>query len=184
MSLTDLYEDDAEALKVKDDDLEGIAGLAKRAKQLEKEVEDAEAILKERKEQYRKITEESIPEALSGMGLKSYRMTDGSSIDVKPFYSATITEARRAEAYKWLRDHGYDDIIKNTVSVRFGRNESELAARAINLLKAQGFPVEQAEKIEPQTLKAWVKERVEKGQPLDSELFGVYIGQKAVIKSV
>jgi hypothetical protein len=37
--------------------------------------------------------------------------------------------------------------------------------------------------VEPQTLKAWVKERVEKGQPVDSELFGVFIGQKATIKS-
>lgn len=184
MTLTNLYEQDADALKVQDTDLEGISNLARRAKQLEKEIEDQESVLKERKEQYRKITEETIPEALSGMGMRSFKMADGSSIDVKPFYSATITEARRAEAFKWLRERGYDDIIKNTVSVRFGRKEDELAARAINLLRAQGFAVEQTEKIEPQTLKAWVKERVEKGQPLDSELFGVYIGQKAVIKSV
>jgi hypothetical protein len=54
----------------------------------------------------------------------------------------------------------------------------------LELLRTQGFLPEQTEKIEPQTLKAWVKERIEKGQPVDSELFGVFIGQKAVIKSV
>jgi len=183
MSLTNVYEEDADALKVKDDQLSGISSLAKRAKELEKEIEDHENTLKERKEQFRKITEEAIPEALTELGMKSFKMADGSSIDIKPFYGANISEARRAQAYKWLRDHGFDDIIKNTVSVRFGRGEDELAARAINLLRAQGFPVEQTEKIEPQTLKAWVKERVEKGQPVDSELFGVFIGQKAVIKS-
>jgi hypothetical protein len=183
MSLTNLYEEDASALKVKDDEISGIAAMAKRAKELEKEIEDHEGILKERKDQFRKLTEEAIPEALSQMGMKSFKMADGSSIDIKPFYGANISEARRAEAYKWLRERGFDDIIKNTVSVRFGRNEDALAARAIDLLRAQGFPVEQTEKIEPQTLKAWVKERVEKGQPIDSELFGVFIGQKAVIKS-
>jgi hypothetical protein len=34
------------------------------------------------------------------------------------------------------------------------------------------------------TLKAWVKEMVERGNEFPSELFGAYIGQKAVIKSV
>lgn len=184
MSLTSQFESDADALKVKDDQLSGISSLARRAKELEKEIEDQETVLKERKEQFRKLTEEAIPEALSELNMKSFKMADGSSIDIKPFYGATISEARRAEAFKWLRDRGFGDIIKNTVSVRFGRNEDELAARAINLLRAQGFPVEQSEKVEPQTLKAWVKERVEKGQPVDSELFGVFIGQKAVIKSV
>lgn len=183
MSLTSQFESDADALKVKDDQLSGISSLARRAKELEKEIEDQETVLKERKEQFRKLTEEAIPEALSELNMKSFKMADGSSIDIKPFYGATISEARRAEAFKWLRDRGFGDIIKNTVSVRFGRNEDELAARAINLLRAQGFPVEQSEKVEPQTLKAWVKERIEKGQPVDSELFGVFIGQKATIKT-
>jgi hypothetical protein len=183
MSLTSLFENDADALKVSDESVSGIAGLAKRAKLLEKEIADLEDSLKEKSEQHRKLTEQTIPEAMAEAGMKSFKMGDGSSIDIKPFYSASIPKARQAEAYAWLREHGYDDIIKNTVSVRFGRGEDELCGRLLDLLGKQGYPVEQAQKIEPQTLKAWVKERVEKGQPLDSELFGVFIGQKASIKS-
>lgn len=183
MSLTNIFEEDAGALQVKDDEIAGIANLAKRAKMLEKEILDLEVVFKERKEQFRKLTEEAIPEALAGLGMKSFRMADGSSIDIKPFYSASISEARRAEAYQWLRDHGFDDIIKNTVSVRFGRGEDELCNRLLNLLSETGYPADQAEKIEPMTLKAWVKEQVERGNEFPSELFGAYIGQKAVIKS-
>ena len=183
MTITNLFEEDAEALKVKDTDLEGLAALARRAKELAAEIEDLESVAKERSEQYRKLTEESIPEAMAGLGMKSFKLADGSSIEVKPFYSASISAARKAEAFQWLRDNGFDDIIKNTVSVRFGRGEDELSARLLNLLGAQGYPAEQAQKIEPQTLKAWVKERVEKGQIVDTELFGVFIGQKATIKS-
>ena len=183
MSLTNLYEEDASALKVKDDEISGIAAMAKRAKELEKEIEDHEGILKERKDQFRKLTEEAIPEALSQMGMKSFKMADGSQIDIKPFYSASIKEEKRAQAYEWLREKGFDDIIKNTVSVRFGRGEDQLCEALLNLLREQNYPVEQAQKIEPQTLKAWVREMVERGSEFPTELFGAYVGQKATIKS-
>jgi hypothetical protein len=184
MTLTTLFEKDSEAFALADDQLSGISALAKRAKQLEKELDEMELEFKKRKDQYRKMIEETIPEALSSLGMKSFKMDDGSSIEVKPFYSASITEARRAEAFEWLREHGFDDIIKNTVSVRFGRGEDELCARLLNQLGETGFPAEQAEKIEPMTLKAWVREQVERGNEFPTELFGVYIGQKAIIKSV
>ena len=177
------FEKDAEALQVQDDDIAGIAALAKRAKELEKEVEDLEQVMKERKDQLRKLTEQSIPEALAQTGIKGFVMADGSKIELKPFYSASISAARKAEAFQWLRDHGMDDIIKNTVSVRFGRGEDELCSRLLGLLGEQGYPAEQAEKIEPMTLKAWVKEQVERGNEFPSDLFGAYIGQKAIIKS-
>jgi hypothetical protein len=183
MNLTSLFENEADALKVEDDQISGIAALARRAKSLEKQISDAEDVLKGHKEQYRKLTEETIPEALSELGMTSFRMDDGSSIDIKPFYSASISEARRAEAFQWLRDHGFDDIIKNPVSVRFGRGEDELCNRLLGMLGQQGFPVEQSEKIEPSTLKAWVKERVTRGEQFPMELFGAYIGKKASIKS-
>jgi len=181
--LDNLFEQDAEAMQVKDEDLHNLSELAKRAKTLEKELEDLERVMKERKEQYRKLTENTIPEALTTLGMRSFRMSDGSSIDIKPFYQATITDARRAEAYTWLREHGFDDIIKNTVSVRFGRGEDDLCSALLNLLGEKGFPAEQAEKVEPMTLKAWVREQVERGNEFPTELFGVYIGQKAIIKS-
>ena len=177
------FEQDAAALGVKDDGLKGLSELAQRAKMLEQEVSELEAILKERKENHRKLTEEALPEAMAEMGMKSFVMADGSKIDIKPFYSASISAERRAEAYEWLRARGFDDIIKNTVSVRFGRGEDELCARLLDLLRQQGYPSEQAEKIEPMTLKAWVKEQVERGAELPMELFGVYIGQKATIKT-
>lgn len=177
------FEKDAAALGVKEDGLKAMSDLARRAKMLEHEMDQLEATLKERKESYRKITEEALPEAMAELGMKSFVMDDGSKIDVKPFYSATISAERRAEAYEWLRQRGFDDIIKNTVSVRFGRGEDELCARLIDLLRQQGYPSEQVEKIEPMTLKAWVKEQIERGSELPTELFGVYIGQKATIKT-
>jgi hypothetical protein len=181
--INSLFEEDAGALQVKNEDLSSVGALAKRAKVLEKEIEDIEFILKERKEQQRKLLEDSIPAMLQELGMKKFTMADGSTIDVKPFYSASIKEENRAVAYEWLRKNGYDDIIKNTVSVRFGRGEDELCEKLLDSLRGQNYPVEQAQKIEPQTLKAWVKEMVERGAEFPTETFGVYTGHKATIKS-
>jgi hypothetical protein len=178
-----LFEEDAGALVVKNEDLSSVGALAKRAKELEKEIEELETVTKERKEQQRKLLEDTIPAMLSELGMKSFKMADGSLIDVKPFYSASIREENRAKAYEWLRNNGFDDIIKNTVSVRFGRGEDGLCDTLLNQLREQNYPVEQAQKIEPQTLKAWVREQVERGNEFPTELFGAYVGQKATIKS-
>ena len=181
--LNSLFEEDANALTVKDDDLSSVGALAKRAKELEKEIEDLDKVLSERKEQQRKLLEDAIPAKLEELGMKKFTMSDGSHIEVKPFYGATIKEENRAAAYEWLRQHGFDDIIKNTVSVRFGRGEDDLCAELLNLLREKNYPVDQAQKIEPATLKAWVRERVERGDAFPQELFGAFIGQKATIKS-
>jgi len=183
-NLMSTFEQDAGALQVQDEHLAGVANLARRAKLLEKEIEDMESVLGERKSQQKKLLEETIPAVLSEMGMKSFKMADGSSIDIKPFYGATITEERRSEAFSWLRDNNFGDLIKNTVSVQFGRKEDELCARLLSLLSEQGFPAKQAEKVESATLKAWVRERVEHGDVFPTELFGAFIGQKAVIKSI
>jgi hypothetical protein len=178
-----LFEEDAGALVVKNEDLSSVGALAKRAKELEKEIEELETVTKERKEQQRKLLEDTIPAMLSELGMKSFKMSDGSLIDIKPFYSASIREENRAKAYEWLRNNGFDDIIKNTVSVRFGRGEDGLCDTLLGQLREQNYPVEQAQKIEPQTLKAWVREQVERGNEFPTELFGAYVGQKATIKS-
>jgi hypothetical protein len=178
-----LFEEDAGALQVKNEDLSSVGALAKRAKQLEKEIDEIESVLKERKDQQRKLLEESIPAMLQELGMKKFTMADGSTIEIKPFYGASIKEENRAVAYEWLRKNGYDDIIKNTVSVRFGRNEDKLCDTLINQLREQNYPVEQTEKIEPQTLKAWAKEMVERGVEFPTETFGLFTGHKATIKS-
>ena len=183
MSNVNVFEQDASALQIKNEDLSSVGALAKRAKELQAEIKELEDTMEERMQQQRKLLEETIPAMLQELGMSDFTMADGSKITVKPFYSASIKDDNRAQAYEWLRDNGYDDIIKNTVSVRFGRGEDGLCDTLLNQLREQNYPVEQAQKIEPQTLKAWVREQVERGSVFPTELFGVYVGQRATIKS-
>ena len=97
-NIADMFEQDAGALQVKNEDLSSVGALAKRAKELEKEIEEIDTTLAERKNQYRKLLEETIPAMLQELGLTKFSMTDGSEITVKPFYSASIPDGKRAQA--------------------------------------------------------------------------------------
>ena len=114
--------------------------------------------------------------------MSSFSLDDGSTVDVKPTYGASILVANRPLAYEWLRENGYDDIIKNVVSCEFGRGEDELAASFTALAAQQGYAPEQKTEIHSQTLRAFVKERVEAGDEFPMDLFGAWIGHRAVIK--
>ena len=88
----------------------------------------------------------------------------------------------RPKAYEWLRDNGYDDIIKNNVSVSFGRGEDDLANAFKAVAEKEGYVPQQDTSIHAGTLKAFVRERIEAGDEFPMELFGAYVGQRAFIK--
>ena len=125
---------------------------------------------------------EVIPTMMAEMGLSHLKLMDGSSVDVKPNYSASITIANRDAAFKWLRDNNLGDIIKNEISVSFGRNEDNKAADYAVLAEERGYQPTQKLKVEPMTLKALVRERIENGKELPTELFNVFVGNKTTIK--
>ncbi len=168
--------------KLRSDDLDGVSRLAQEAAELEQEIASVEQKLKDKKKALYKITDEQLPEALEEMNLQKFTLTDGSEISVKPIYAASIPKDRRDEAFQWLRDHEFGDLVKNNVTVTFGRGEDDTAKDFIGLCGEQGFVPSQIEKVEPMTLKAWLRERVEEGDPIPLDLFGAFISQRATIK--
>ena len=78
--------------------------------------------------------------------------------------------------------HGLGDIIKNEISVSFGKDEDNKAASYVDLAKSQGLEPARKMKVEPMTLKALVRERIEAGKDMPTEIFGVYTENKTTIK--
>ena len=164
---------------------EGIQSLADQVERLEgvdSEIEDAESRLKLLKKKRDHISGEVIPTMMSEMGLAELKLHDGSHLKVSTSYRATITEANKEAAFNWLRNNGLGDIIKNEISVSFGRNEDNKAANYADLARGQGFQPTQKMKVEPMTLKALVRERIEAGKEMPTEIFGVFSENKTTIK--
>jgi len=172
------FEKDQEEVLTKTKDIKSLSDQVLKLRDLEAEVKAQEEKIKQTQKEITRISEDVIPTMLSEMGLSQLKLADGSSVDVKPFYTASISVANREKAYKWLRDNGLGDIIKNDVTVSFGRNEDNKAVDYANLAKSQGFEPTQKLKVEPMTLKALVRERIEAGKNLPMDIFNVYVGNR------
>jgi hypothetical protein len=176
------FEEDQQKVIRKTDNIQSLADQVEKLEDLQKRLELQEDNLKNTKKQIDHLSGEVIPTMMSEMGLSHLKLMDGSSVDVKPNYSASISIANREAAFGWLRNNGLGDIIKNEISVSFGRNEDNKAADYAALAEGQGFQPQQKLKVEPMTLKALVRERLEAGKEMPTEIFNVFVGNKTTIK--
>ncbi len=176
------FEEDKTDILDKSENIKSLSNEVQKMESLSKEIEDIEESLKKKKKDLDVISGEVIPTMMSEMGLSQLKLMDGSQIDVKPFYNATITVANRESAFNWLRQNGLGDIIKNEVVVSFGRGEDNKAAEYAELAKGQGLQPAQKLKVEPMNLKGLVRERIEAGQEMPTEIFSIFVGNKTTIK--
>ena len=176
------FEKDQQEVLDKTKNINQLADKIKELQSQQEQLQQQEDAIKQKKKEIEHLSGEVIPTMLSEMGLSFLKLADGSSVEVKTNYSATITQAKKEEAFNWLRENGLGDIIKNEISVSFGRNEDNKAADYAELAKGQGLEPQQKLKVEPMTLKALVRERIEAGKEMPTELFNVFIGNKTTIK--
>ena len=176
--LVEQMEKDQTEVIDKTSNIKSLADEVKKLRAMEDLIKNMEDALKNKKKDLERVSGEIIPTLLSEMGLSSLKLADGSAVDVKPYYSATISIANREKAYNWLRLNGLGDIIKNEISVSFGRNEDTKAAEYANLAKGQGYQPTQKLKVEPMTLKALVRERIENGLEMPMDIFNVFVGNR------
>ena len=176
------FEADQQDVMKKTFNVQSLADQVERLEGVATDIDAAEEKLKELKTKRDHISGEVIPTMMAEMGLAELKLHDGSHLKVSTSYKAHISEANKEAAYNWLRNNGLGDIIKNEISVSFGRNEDNKAADYAELAKGQGFQPTQKMKVEPMTLKALVRERIEAGKEMPTEIFGVFSENKTTIK--
>jgi len=161
--------------------VESLSSHVLELQKLEDEIKIEEERLSRKKQQADKLSQQVIPEIMDSMKLKTMKLKDGSAIEVKEIYSATIPVDKKEGAFNWLRNNDLGDLIKNEITVSFGRNEDNKASDYANLAESNGYQPVQKLKVEPMTLKALFRERVEKDLDLPSEHFNLFKGNKTKI---
>lgn len=154
-----------------------IAVECQKLKALQDDIDRAEEHVDNLKKMADDISSRVIPELLAEQGLSSLKLADGSSVTVKREYRCTLPkeDERRQSAYNWLRENGLGDIIKNNVSVTFGRGEDDKAQRLLDLAASNGFQPNQKTDVAWNTLTALFQERVESGLDMPSDVFSTWI---------
>ncbi len=89
------FEKDQEEVLDKTTNINKLADKIKELQAHQKQLEVQEDSIKQKKKDIELLSGEVIPTMLSEMGLSYLKLQDGSSIEVKTNYSATITQANK-----------------------------------------------------------------------------------------
>lgn len=144
----------------------------------------AEMQLKAAKEAFEKTEREDLPLLMQEIGMSSFKLEDGTSIEIQPEVQCSIKEENRAIAHRWLVERGFGGLIKTMVVTEFGRGEIEEAAKYQKLV-VETFPDHipmVKDSVHSSTLKSFVKEQLDRPDcDLPKEVFGVYQFNRAKI---
>ena len=99
-------------LDISQDSVKSISDKCNNLKDLNLQIKQEEEKLSLLKHKARDMEERIIPEMMQEAGVSLLKLSDGSTVEVKPFYAAKIPESRVDEAFSWLRNRGYEDLIK------------------------------------------------------------------------
>lgn len=147
-------------------DLKSVAELGSKQMALEDEIEDLEAKLSEKKKELERLSIVTLPEAMLQVGLRDgVTLSNGAKVTIKEDVRCGVTEAKKPEAFAWLEKNNLGDIIKTQLVIPFAAGEAENVAameRHISTSNVSHGSTTSKRFIEPQTLKATVKERLKK----------------------
>lgn len=169
--------------------LDEVRALAEQQKLLEQELIDLEARVEAKKKELKDVCEYKLPNMLTEIGLKDLTLSTGEIIEMQDNIFASINETNKEEAHKWLREHNFQDLIKNVVSVTFGKGEDKFAESLVANIEAMGAKgdlsygtLDQKEQVHNSTLRAFVKQRLQDGLELPLATFGVFEGKITKIR--
>jgi len=194
MTDIDLLEDVAPA----SNELGAIANLAEMMKVVEDEINLHESLLKQKKQELKKLAEQDLPELMQELNIKNFTMSNGSKVEVKDVISASVPsqgaidrakddhkqelEILQQQCFDWLRGNGLGSIIKNSVEVQFGGSEDEACNGFTKELQDRQIYYKRALAVHPATLTSVIKERLSEGKEVPHDLFRVYTGRRATIR--
>lgn len=124
-----------------------------------------------------------IPEFAKSVGLeKEKSLKDVGDLTIKDDIKAAISEANQPTAYQWLKDNKHGSIIDDDIIIDTDGKDRKKLMKQLKLLK---IPFETKQSINTNRLKAFIRERIEKGDTeLDQKVFGVYHFSEVKIKGV
>lgn len=152
--------------------LDDLTGLARALIDAEAKVSEIEASLKEAVEHARRLREDTIPCVMQELELEQISLTNGMTMTMKEDVYASISKENAPAAFEWLTKHDYDGIIKTAVSIEWGKGELKKAI-AFFQKTLKKYPNAVLDRnVHPQTLKAFLRERLAAADPIPMELFG------------
>jgi hypothetical protein len=102
---------------------------------LKKEIEQDRAMLDLQEKFLRVLLEEDLPDAMQAEEIEQLMLDDGTIVELETSYHGSISEANRADALKWLKEHDCARLIKRKAEIQFGMGALEAAIQFGNMVR-------------------------------------------------
>lgn len=177
-----------------DASLQRVATLAREQVVRQRDVDRLKRELEAAVEALRVNMETDLPAAMLEVGMTSFGLTGGWSVEVDEAVTGSIPKdpVRTEEAHDWLEANRHF-IVKRRITILFGREDEAWAAKFMRDCAARKKPLNLETKkwVEPQTLSAFVREQLReaKSRNVDPEtlaptgLLGVFKRTYARVKA-
>lgn len=166
-------------------DIERVKALAGELERLSEEAASVEDFLKTLNARIREILEGELPEEMAALGLNDFSLSSGFKVEIKEVVAGSLPkdEFAKAKALNLLRDE-YDagGLIRNKIEMNFERGSDNEAKSLAQDLRDQGYSVDISETVHPQSLAAFVRERLGHGEEVDFKSLGIYVAKQAKVK--
>lgn len=183
------------ATSASDGQLSRIAQLLAEEHDTKCELDTANEMARAAKERLNDLHHSRIPEAMAQAGVTEFKDEKGlkavlafSADGALGSPSTPEEHAERERKLDIIEAHGGAEIIKMTVTVEFPKDlfpwAQKCAAKVVEWLTASGLKgvsVSRLRTIHHQTLKKWIKDRMEAGAELPLDDLGIWYGQIAKI---
>ena len=153
----------------------------KKLQDIQQEIQNYKDRIKDLEENESYLSEVIIPDMMLAMNLKTMKLRDGSELEISNKFFATALVPKKAEACQWLRENGLGNIVKNEITVRFGKDEDNKATQYATLAKGQGYEPEQKVAVNAGTLRVALRDLHERGGKIPSEYFSTFAGYQTKI---
>lgn len=150
----------------------------------QKRTEKLEERLKEASKIEEQLRTHDVPEIMQRGGAMLKEITieveEGVNVTVildENHVSARLSEGKKDEVFKYLRENGEDHLVSNNVVVPFTKGQQEQLDKFMEFLKT--YPEEispgQKQDIHPSTYTALCKKLVDNNAPIDHKIFGIHV---------
>lgn len=159
-----------------------VAELANEQLKREAIVAELEDALKFAKKDLSEISEDLLPSAMESADLLSYITGDNIQVKIKEDISLSLKSGQPVQARAWLRKNEHGDLIKNIISVPFGKGQDEQAVKLAKLLKEKEYEFDQVEDVNSGSVKAVLRRELEKGTDVPLDIFGANQYKMSIVK--
>ena len=175
--------------------LGAVSDLAQTMFDTEKEIEDLEKLLKEKKQNLTKLAEQDLPDLMQELNMKDFTLNNGAKVEIQDIASGSIPSAtaimrakpedrpelelRQQQCFDWLRSNNAGDLIKSNVEVQFSKGEDEACNEFTKELRERNLFYRRAVGVHHGRLNSFIKEQLAEGKDVPHDLFKIYVGRKA-----